>query len=87
MIGPYDEREPILPAMRSSGATQYVRREAAPTKLDSALVAACVYEPMHHLPTRLLDAAHIIRDADPGGEPRIANGLSLCSTHCPERGE
>ena len=31
--------------------------------------------------TRLLDAAHIIGDADPRGEPAISNGLSLCSIH------
>jgi putative restriction endonuclease len=29
----------------------------------------------------LLDAAHIIPDRDPGGEPRIANGLALCALH------
>ncbi len=31
--------------------------------------------------TRLLDAAHIIGDVDPAGEPVISNGLSLCSIH------
>jgi putative restriction endonuclease len=30
---------------------------------------------------RLLDAAHIVGDADPQGEPLVANGLSLCSIH------
>ena len=30
---------------------------------------------------RLLDAAHIIGDPEPGGLPEIANGLSLCSIH------
>ncbi len=29
----------------------------------------------------LLDAAHIIPDSDPGGEPVVANGLSLCKLH------
>jgi len=29
----------------------------------------------------LLDAAHIIADADPGGEPRVQNGLALCKLH------
>lgn len=29
----------------------------------------------------LLDAAHIISDADPDGLPRVANGLSLCKIH------
>ena len=30
---------------------------------------------------RLLDAAHILGDADPGGQPTVSNGLSLCSIH------
>lgn len=30
---------------------------------------------------RLLDAAHIVRDSDPRGEPAVRNGLSLCSIH------
>jgi putative restriction endonuclease len=29
----------------------------------------------------LLDAAHIIRDSHPEGEPRVSNGLALCSLH------
>jgi putative restriction endonuclease len=31
--------------------------------------------------TELLDAAHIIPDSDPEGEPRVSNGLSLCKLH------
>lgn len=30
---------------------------------------------------RLLDAAHIVRDADPSGAAAVSNGLSLCSIH------
>jgi len=30
---------------------------------------------------RLLDAAHIVPDADVGGEPIVSNGLSLCKIH------
>lgn len=30
---------------------------------------------------RLLDAAHIIGDTEPGGEPIVVNGLSLCKIH------
>jgi putative restriction endonuclease len=29
----------------------------------------------------MLDAAHIVPDADPDGEPLIPNGLALCSLH------
>ena len=30
---------------------------------------------------RLLDAAHIVADANPLGTPAVSNGLSLCSIH------
>jgi putative restriction endonuclease len=29
----------------------------------------------------LLEAAHIVADADPEGEPRVSNGLALCKLH------
>lgn len=29
----------------------------------------------------LLEAAHIIADADPEGEPKVSNGLALCTLH------
>jgi len=29
----------------------------------------------------LLDAAHIVPDSDPDGEPVVRNGLSLCTLH------
>jgi putative restriction endonuclease len=32
-------------------------------------------------PIRLLEAAHIIPDTEPGGEPIVPNGLSLCRLH------
>jgi putative restriction endonuclease len=31
--------------------------------------------------TNLLDAAHIVVDSDPDGEPVVSNGLSLCKLH------
>ncbi|MFA5809244.1 MAG: HNH endonuclease [Thermoleophilia bacterium] len=31
--------------------------------------------------TELLDAAHIIPDGEPGGEPIVTNGLALCKLH------
>ena len=30
---------------------------------------------------RLLDAAHIISDSKPGGDPVVQNGLALCKIH------
>jgi len=34
---------------------------------------------LHH--RELLDAAHILPDNDPEGEPVVSNGLSLCKLH------
>ena len=31
--------------------------------------------------TELLDAAHIVPDSEPDGEPAVSNGLSLCKLH------
>ena len=39
----------------------------------------CAFCRLRH--DELLDAAHIIPDAEPGGEPLISNGLSLCALH------
>ena len=39
----------------------------------------CTFCKLRH--TELLDAAHIIPDNEPGGEPVVSNGLSLCRLH------
>lgn len=39
----------------------------------------CAFCRLRH--TELLDAAHIIPDSDPEGEPVVTNGLSLCRLH------
>jgi len=39
----------------------------------------CTICRLHEL--RLLDASHIVADADPAGVPEVRNGLSLCSIH------
>lgn len=39
----------------------------------------CAFCRLRH--EELLDAAHIIPDADPGGEPVVSNGLALCTLH------
>jgi putative restriction endonuclease len=85
MTGPYDEREPILPddeierryAVRETRIRLHQARFRA--RVLPAYANRCTICRLKE--TRLLDAAHIIRDADPGGEPMISNGLSLCSIH------
>ena len=39
----------------------------------------CAFCRLRHL--ELLDAAHIIPDGEPGGEPTVNNGISLCRFH------
>jgi len=39
----------------------------------------CSFCRIRHL--ELLDAAHIIPDGEPGGEPKVNNGISLCKFH------
>jgi putative restriction endonuclease len=39
----------------------------------------CAFCRLRH--EELLDAAHIIGDTDPLGEPRVTNGLALCKLH------
>lgn len=85
MIGPYDEREAILAG--DVVERRYAVREAR-VRLHQARFRARVLPAYADRcticrlkETRLLDAAHIIGDADPRGEPAISNGLSLCSIH------
>jgi putative restriction endonuclease len=39
----------------------------------------CAFCRLRH--EKLLDAAHIVPDPDPGGEPVVPNGLALCTLH------
>jgi putative restriction endonuclease len=85
MAGPYDEREPLLPddpierryAVRETRVRLHQARFRARVlpAYDNRCTVCRLKEP------RLLDAAHIAGDRDPGGEPTVSNGLSLCSIH------
>ena len=85
MVGPYDEREAVLPgddierryAVRETRVRLHQMRFRA--RVLPAYANRCTICRLKE--TRLLDAAHIIGDADPGGKPAISNGLSLCSIH------
>ena len=85
MVGPMDEREPL--AVEDPLERRYVVRETR-TRLHQArfrgriLVAyrgTCAICRLKE--PRLLDAAHIVGDLEPKGEPVVSNGLSLCSIH------
>jgi len=85
MVGPIDEREPT--PLEDQVERRYGVRETR-VRLHQArfrghvLVAygsRCTVCRLNE--TKLLDAAHIVADADERGEPVVSNGLSLCSIH------
>jgi putative restriction endonuclease len=85
MVGPYDEREPLLPD--DPIERRYAVRETR-VRLHQARFRARVLPAYKNQCTicrlkepRLLDAAHILADREAAGEPRVSNGLSLCSIH------
>jgi putative restriction endonuclease len=85
MVGPYDEREPVLPS--DAVERRYAVRETR-VRLHQARFRARVLPAYANQcticrlkETRLLDAAHIVADAELAGEPTVRNGLSLCSIH------
>jgi putative restriction endonuclease len=85
MVGPYDEREPLLPS--DVIERRYAVRETR-VRLHQARFRARVLPAYANQCTicrlrepRLLDAAHIVPDSQLAGEPIVSNGLSLCSIH------
>jgi putative restriction endonuclease len=85
MIGPYDERDWILPAepIERRYAVRETRVRLHQARFRGRVLPAyanqCTICRLKE--TRLLDAAHIVADRDAAGEPTVANGLSLCSIH------
>lgn len=85
MIGPYDEREAVLPGddLERRYAVHEMRVRLHQARFRARVLPAysnqCTICRLKE--TRLLDAAHILGDADPGGAPTVSNGLSLCSIH------
>jgi putative restriction endonuclease len=83
--GPIDEPEPVLledPSERRYAVRQTrVRLHQARfrARVVPAYSSQCSICRLKEL--RLLDAAHIVGDAEDFGEPSITNGLSLCAIH------
>ena len=85
MGGPFDERQAVH--LRETAERRYKVREVK-QRLHQAQFRGAVLVAYHDRcticslkETRLLDAAHIVRDTQEGGEPLVSNGLSLCSIH------
>lgn len=85
MRGPYDEREPVLITddIERSYVLRQVRQRVHQTQFRGAVLPAyrdrCSICQLKEV--RLLDAAHIVDDAEEFGMPLVANGLSLCTIH------
>jgi putative restriction endonuclease len=72
-----------LESLRRSYATSAVRirlhQRAFRERVLEAYQRQCAFCRLRQ--EALLDAAHIIPDSDPGGEPHVRNGLALCTLH------
>ena len=60
-------------------ARQRLHQRAFRERVLQAYRHQCAFCRLRH--TELLDAAHIIPDSEPGGEPVVRNGLALCRLH------
>lgn len=85
MRGPYDEREPVH--ITDEIERRYVVRQVK-QRIHQAQFRGVVLPAYHDRcaicrlrEVRLLDAAHIVGDAEDLGTAEIRNGLSLCSIH------
>lgn len=71
------------PAIRRAYVTATVRRrlhqQAFRERVLGAYRERCAICRLRH--RELLDAAHILADREPEGEPRVPNGLALCKLH------
>jgi putative restriction endonuclease len=85
MIGPYDDRDWILPdePIERRYAVRETRVRLHQARFRGRVIPAYAHQcaVCRLKETRLLDAAHIVSDADEHGEPTVKNGLSLCSIH------
>jgi putative restriction endonuclease len=85
MRGPYDEREPahIHDEIERRYVVREVKQRIHQGQFRGAVLPAyrdrCAICRLREV--RLLDAAHIVADAEEAGEPVVRNGLSLCSIH------
>jgi putative restriction endonuclease len=85
MRGPFDEREPVHigDEIERRYVVRQVKQRIHQAQFRGAVLPAyadrCAICRLKEI--RLLDAAHIVGDADELGTPLVSNGLSLCSIH------
>ena len=74
-----EEPRELRRAYITASVRQRVHQRAFRERVLQAYREQCAICRLRH--TELLDAAHIIPDGEPGGEPIVQNGLSLCKIH------
>ena len=85
MRGPYDEREPVhIPdGIERRYVVREVKQRIHQAQFRGAVLLAyrdrCTICRLREV--QLLDAAHIVGDAEEQGNPAVSNGLSFCSIH------
>lgn len=73
---PFDEGRRIY---LTAAVRQRLHQRGFRERVLRAYREQCALCRLRHL--ELLDAAHIIPDGEPGGEPTVKNGISLCKLH------
>ena len=74
-----EEPRELRRAYITASVRQRVHQRAFRERVLQAYREQCAICRLRH--TELLDAAHIIPDGEPDGEPIVQNGLSLCKIH------
>jgi putative restriction endonuclease len=73
------EESEAVRAYRTITVQQRLHQQSFHDRVIEAYRQSCAVCRLHH--TELLDAAHILPDSHPKGEPWVSNGLSLCKLH------
>ena len=69
----------LLRRYRTAAARTRIHQRAFRERVLHAYREQCAFCRLRH--KVLLDAAHIVPDTDPLGEPRVQNGMALCKLH------
>ena len=74
-----DDRAEVRRQYETRAVRQRLHQRTFRERVLHAYRHQCAFCRFRH--TELLDAAHIVPDADPEGEPVVPNGLALCKLH------
>ena len=72
-----DDRQFVSVPVPETPETEIRRRSVSASLLPTS--SNCAICRLRH--QELLEAAHIVADRDPEGEPKVSNGLALCKLH------